>query len=268
MTSKTKPETHVSDSKKKLVKDLAGLLKNKTIMIVSVKGLPSSQFQEIRKKLRDMAEVKVAKKSLIDFALEHSGNKELNELTKYVDSNTAILFSEKDAFELSGFLADNKSPAKAKAGQISDENISIEAGPTELLPGPAITELSSVGLKVKVEGGKIAIMQSLVLVRKGEEISEAKAGILSKLNITPFKIGLEPIAAFLNGKIYTDIKIDKAAALIILKDSYARAFGFAVNVPYLNPETLPFILGKAAMQEKAIEALIKIDAGQPVSQSN
>lgn len=254
-------KTHVSEYKKKTVKELAQLMKKKTVMVVSVKGLPSSQFQDIRKKLRGMAELKVAKKNIIDFALEHSGNKELEALTKYVEGNTALLFSEDDAFVIAGFLADNKSPAKAKAGQISDEDIKIEAGGTDLLPGPAITELSSVGLKVKVEGGKIAIIQPHTLIKKGETISDAKAGILSKLNITPFKVGLEPVAAFLDGKIYSGIKIDKPATLAELKSDFARALGFAVSVAYPSSEALPFILGKASLQEKAIAGLIKSDAG-------
>lgn len=257
-----KVTTHVSDAKKKTVKELASLMKKKTVMVVSVKGLPSGQFQEIRKKLRGMADLKVAKKNIIDFALEHSGNKELEALIKYIDGNTALLFSDTDAFEIAGFLADNKSPAKAKAGQISDEEIKIEAGPTDLLPGPAITELSSVGLKVKVEGGKIAIQQSHVLVKKGEAINDAKVGILSKLNITPFKVGLEPVAAFLEGKVYSGIKIDKPATLADLKNDYARALGFAVSIAYPTSQTLPLIIGKAGLHEKAIDALIKTDAVQ------
>lgn len=257
-----KHTTHVSESKKKTVKDLAGLMKMKTVMVVSVKGLPSGQFQEIRKKLRGMAELKVAKKNIIDFALEHSGNKELEHLVPFIEGNTALLFSEKDAFEISAFLADNKSPAKAKAGQIAEEEIKIEAGPTELLPGPAITELSSVGLKVKVEGGKIAIIQPHVLVKKGEAINDAKVGILSKLNITPFKVGLEPVAAFLEGKVYNNVKVDKAGTLARLKDGFARSLGFAVSIAYPSNETLPMIIGKAGLQEKALASIIKTEPQQ------
>jgi large subunit ribosomal protein L10 len=255
-----KPTTHVSDAKKRTVKELAELMKKKTVMVVSVKGLPSGQFQEIRKKLREMADLRVAKKNVIDFALEHSGNTELKSLVKFIEGNSALLFSDKDAFEIAGFLADNKSPAKAKAGQVSDEEIKIEAGPTDLLPGPAITELSSVGLRVKVEGGKIAIQQSHVLVKKGETISDAKAGILSKLNITPFRIGLEPVAAYLDGKVYTGIKIDKPTTIAGLKIDYAKAFAFAVSIAYANSDTISFIIGKAGLQEKAIAELIKSDA--------
>lgn len=255
--------THVSEKKKAVVKELAGLLKKRTIMVVSVKNLPSGQFQEIRKKLRGKADLRVAKKNIVDFALEHAGNSQLKELMQFVEGNTAILFSDEDAFELSGFLADNKSPAKAKSGQVADEDIKIEAGPTELLPGPAITELSAVGLRVKVEGGKLAIQQAMTLIRKGETISEQKVGILSKLNITPFKVGLEPIAAYLDGKVYNSVKIDKPAALIILRDSFARGFALAVSLGIANEDTIGAIVTKAGREELALSQLIKSD-----SQSN
>jgi ribosomal protein L10 len=47
MVDKTK-KTHVSEGKKSTVKLLGELLSKKTVMVVSVKNLPSSQFQEIK----------------------------------------------------------------------------------------------------------------------------------------------------------------------------------------------------------------------------
>lgn len=250
-------KTHVSDRKKKVVKELEKLMTKKTVMVASIKDLPSSQFQDIRKKLREKAEVRVIKKNLVDFALKHSKSEQLKNLMQYVKGDCTLLFSDEDAFLLSGFLSDNKSPAKAKAGQIANEDIRVEAGSTDLLPGPAITELSQVGLRVKVEGGKIAIQESKVLVKCGESISSEKAGILSKLNIIPFKVGLEPIAAYFNNQIYSDIKINKEEMLVSLNTNFARGFAFAVEIAYINNETLPFILGKAVIHEKAVSSLIK-----------
>jgi large subunit ribosomal protein L10 len=249
-------KAHVSEAKKKRVKELAEQMKRKTVMIVSVKGLPSAQFQDIKKKIRDKAKILVAKKNIVDFALDHCGIKELHGLTPYVQDSTAILFSDADAFEISGVLSDEKSPAKAKAGQISTEELIVHAGPTSLAPGPDISALSAVGLKPKVEGGKIAIMQDHILCKKGEVISDKKASILAKLDIVPFKIGIEPIAAYMEGKTYTDIKIDKELMINQLEGSYSRALPFAVEIAYVNEQTLDFILSKAGIQGMAIETLI------------
>jgi large subunit ribosomal protein L10 len=255
-----KKETHVSEEKKRKVKELAEQMKKKTVMIVSVKGLPSAQFQDIKKKVRSTMKIQVAKKSTIDFALDHSGIKELHELVPFVQEGTAVLFSNEDAFEVAGVLADQKSPAKAKAGQIAPEDLVVKAGPTDLIPGPDISALSSVGIKPKVEGGKIAIMMDHVLCKTGEVISDQKAAILAKLGIVPFKIGLEPVAAYMNGKVYTGIKIDKPAMIAELESAYGRALPFAVEIGYVNDLTLDFLLARAKAHEGVIN---RIMTGEP-----
>jgi large subunit ribosomal protein L10 len=250
-------KAHVSEKKKQIVKDLAGLLNKKTTLICSIKNLKASQFQSIKKKLREIAVVKVAKKSLIDFALEHAKNEEFKALVPHITSDYALIFSDEDAFKLSGILADNKTPAKAREGQEATEDIWVKAGPTSLAPGPDISALSAVGLQPKVEGGKIAIAKDTLFVKKGEAISAEKVSILAKLDITPFEIGLEPIAAFSQGKVYVGIKIDKKGTLEDLLEKYSRSLAFAVSVDFLNKETMPFILGKAASHENALKGLIK-----------
>lgn len=252
--------THVSEVKKQVVKNLAELMKKKTVMVVSIKGLPSSNFQDIKKKIRQKAIVKVVKKSLIDFALEHSGNKELEKLVPHIESDFAMLFSEEDAFEISGMLASEKSPAKAKAGQEAPFDIEVKAGPTELVPGPDISALSAVGLQPKVEAGKIAILKDKILVPAGAIINDAQASIMAKLNIIPFKIGLEPVAAFTEGQVYTNIKIDKEEFLENMLDMYSRVIPFAVSINYLTSETVPYILGKAAAHETVIRRIV---TGEP-----
>ena len=60
-----KKTTHVSEKKKIVVSELVNLIKTKrTVLIASIKGIPSSQYQEISKRLRGKAVVKVPKKSI------------------------------------------------------------------------------------------------------------------------------------------------------------------------------------------------------------
>ncbi len=250
------PKAHVSDRKKESVKKIAERLKSKTVMIVSVKGLPSAQFQDIKKKLRGKAHINVVKKNLLNFAIEHAGNKDIKALEEYNGDSTALLFSDHDAFEISGILASNKSPAKAKAGDIAPSDVEVKAGPTGLLPGPDISALSAVGLAPKVEDGKISVMQDKVIVKEGDTISEAHASIMAKLDIIPFEVGIDPIAAFMDGKVYADIKIDKEGFMEDMLAKFGRVMPFAVEIGYVCPETLDFIIGKAGMEGNAIEALV------------
>lgn len=252
----TQKETHVSDAKKQKVKELAEQMKRKTVMVISIKGLPSAQFQDIKKKLRKKAKIQVVKKSLVNFALDHSKTKELHDLVPYVNDSTAMLFSDEDAFVISGILADEKSPAKAKVGQIAPMDIEVKAGPTELIPGPDISALSAVGLAPKVENGKISIMQDKIIVKEGGKITDALASIMAKLDIIPFEVGVEPVAAFMDGKVYADIKIDKGGALVELEESFGRAVAFTVEMGIVNDSTLDFIISKAGVEGNVIDSLI------------
>lgn len=249
----------VPEYKKKIVADLASKMKkSKTVLLASTKGLPSSQFHEIKKKLRGIAEIAVAKKSITLRAIEASGKGALQNLKEQIKADIAIFFSDMDAFALSGLLSDSQSATKAKAGDTAPEDITIEPGPTDLIPGPAISELSAVGLKVAVENGKLAIKQAVTVARAGEKIKANVAGVLGKLNVTPMKVGFEPLAAYdsVSDKIYVGIKIDKKGILENLRDSVARALSFAVNLAYPTKETIGYIIGKAGRQERAIERIV------------
>ena len=253
------------EEKKKYIVSLADRIKHsKTILVASIKNLPSSQFHKIKKNLRGKADIKVVKKSIIDRAISSVEKGALQNLKSHIDADTALFFSDLEAFELSALLSDNQTPAKAKTGDIAADDISIDAGPTDLVPGPAISELSSVGLKVAVEGGKIAIKQGVLVAKKGEPIKENVAAVLGKLNILPMKVGFAPIAAYdsISEKIYVGIKIDKTATLEELRISLSKALNFALNIKYVSKETISRFIAKAAMEEKAIEKLIESKANQ------
>jgi len=252
----------------KIVNDLIKEIKDsKTILVASTKGLPSSQFHQIKKNLRGKADIKVVKRSAAVRAIEGAARPGLDALKEQVKADTALFFSDLDSFELSGLLTDNQSPTKAKAGDIAPEDISVEPGPTDLLPGPAISELSGVGLKVAVEGGKLAIKLPYVIVKKGDAVKDNVASVLGKLNITPMKVGFEPLAAYdsVSGKVYVGIKIDKKATLEQLRYDIGKALGFARGRGYVAKETLSYFFGKANAEEKAISNLLNKASGQPVA---
>ncbi len=248
--------------KKKLnsVKELSDLLKNKkTILIASIKNLPASQFQEIGKKIRGKAIVKVPKKNLIFKAIDDSKNEQIKKLKEQIDDSVAILFSDMDSFELALELIKNKSPAKAKVGQEAPEDIEIPAGPTDLVPGPAISELGALGIQIQIEKGKITIKEPKIIVKKGKKISAGAAGIMSKLDIKPFSIGFVPLSAFdtKEGKLYLNIKIDREGNLKDLKNSFTKALAFAVSIGYISDDTIKLLIGKAGMHEKALGKIIE-----------
>lgn len=267
MTSQKK----VSPQKKKTAEEFKKLIdSNKTILIASIKNLPGSQFQEIKKKLRGKAIVKVPKKNIIEIAIDSSKNKEVKELKEQIKESTAILFSELDCFELASELEDIKSPAKAKAGQIAPENIEVPEGPTDLVPGPAISELGALGIKIQIDKGKILIKEAKIISKKGEKISQGACDIMNKLGIKPFTIGFVPLAAFdaESKKIYLEIRVNREETIKRLKEAYGKALPFAVAIAYPSKETIGFLLAKANAHAKVLEKLQISETAQNTQSEN
>lgn len=246
--------------KKELAKIIELMKKNTTIMVVSIQNISSPQFQKIKRSLKEQAAIKVVKKTFMLRAIEEvkKTKKNIEELNKWFERGFAIIFSDADPFELASILAENKSPAKARAGQIAPQDIAIEAGLTDLPAGPIISELSKLKIKAGIEAGKIKIKESSVLVKEGEKINEDAAFILAKLDITPFSIGLEPLAVYdsKQDKIYVKIKIDKEGMIKNIKIISLEAFNLALNINYLTKETISFLITKANQEANIILNLI------------
>jgi len=255
-----KYKSKVSEEKKKLVGDISKkIISSNTVLFASTKGLPTSQFQKIKKSLRGTAEVIVARKSIIERAIAKTEKGSLQNMKSNFGADMVVMLSQLDSFELAAMLIDKQSPTKARAGDIAPEDIVIEPGPTDLVPGPAISELGSVGLKVSVEAGKLAIKSQFTIARKGEPINEKVAGVLSKLKIEPMKVGFIPLIAYdaKADKIYKEIKIDKKGTLESLRESIAKAISFARNINYITKETISYLIAKAGKEEIALSKLME-----------
>lgn len=255
MEGKTERIKTIPEFKKATVAMLVEKMKSgKTVLVTSIKSLPASHFQTIKSKLRDRAEILVAKKTIVNRALVESGKGSLIGLKRKIGADVALVFSELSAFELAGMLVDNQSFAKAKIGDIVPEDIRVEEGLTDLIPGPAISELGAVGLKVGVEGGKLAIKVAKTIAQKGDVVTGKLVNVFGKLKINPMKVGFIPIAAFDAGDdiIYEEINIDKKGALESLKESIGKAFGFAVNVGYYTQQTVKYFIVNAGLEEMVL----------------
>lgn len=257
MEKKTKKKAlkDVPQSKIDSVKELTNLIETKkTILVADISNIPGSQFQQIGKKLRGKAIVKVPKKNLFLMALEASKKKGVKDLKESLVKPTALLFSDLDSYELAGELIKNKSPSKAKPGQIAPMDLEIPAGPTDLIPGPAISEMGALGIQIKIQGGKIEVKQSKIVTKEGGIVSESAAAMLSKLGIMPFTIGFVPISAYDSekDKIYTEIIIDPEGTLNSLGIGFSKALAFAVVIGHFNSETIPHMIQKAEREYQIV----------------
>jgi len=217
-----------------------------TIAIVDMHKLPSKQLQNIQKKIRGKAVMKMTKKSLLKLAIKGSSKQNKEELLKIIPQQPAIVFTNEDAFKFYMLVDKMKSAAPAKEGDVAPNDIFVSAGPTNLMPGPAITELTKAGIPAGVEDGKIAVKKDVVVAKKGDKISKALAPALRKLNIEPMLVGLNIVGIYQDGMIYSKEALGFANTFQEkLKVAFSNALSLSVAVCYPTRDSIKYLLAKA-----------------------
>ena len=247
----------IPEWKTKAIDDLADkMFKANTVAVVDIKGLPGKQFHNLRSKLRKEMNITVIRKTVIEHALDSISGKKQNieQLKQKLGEMPAVILSEKSPFSLSKLFMENKAPAFAKAGDIAPEDISVDEGPTPFTPGPMISELSSIGLKVKVDAGKIVVMQKSTIANAGQPIKPEVAEILVKLGVQPMEVGLDLNGAWEKEFIFSKdvLRFDVAEYLGNLSMAVNQAFNISVELAYPTKENIAQLVSKVFRQAKAL----------------
>ena len=250
-------KAHVSEKKKIEMKKLKeSISKSSVIGILDITNLPSAQFQQMRKNLPDV-NMRISKKRIIRIALDElkDSKKGIELLIPTLENcMPALLLSEENPFRIASILAKNKTSAPAKAGQIAPNDLVIPAGPTPFGPGPIIGELGQAGIKTAIEDGKIVVQEDAVVAKKGDEISQKISDLLSKFGIEPMEIGLNIIAIFENGLVYSSdvLSVDEEEYKNNILLGHQEAFSLALGVGYLTEDTVPVLIKKAYKEAKCL----------------
>jgi len=247
----------IPEYKKNIVDEMSDLIRESSIIaLVNMSDIPAPQLQAMRREMKGKISIYMTKKRLMKIALDKSKNEKKNveALANYFEGMPAFIFSNENPFKLSRLLQKSRTKAPAKAGQIAPSDIVINKGPTPFAPGPIISELGSIGLKVGVEGGKIAVKADTVIAKKGEKIKPKVAEILARLDIRPMDIGLGMVAAYEDGIIYTRdvLEVDEKAFNDKLNSAAVQAFNLAFNIAYTTKGNISLLIAKAFNDAKAL----------------
>ena len=246
----------VSAQKKQLVQGLINDIKqNPIIGVVNLQNLPAQQLQKMRSMLKSKGvKLAMARKNLLLRSLSESGKKNIAQLSEKVKGMPALLFTKENPFALSALIEKNKSEAPAKAGQEAPKDIIVKAGPTNFAPGPIISELAAVGIKTKVDAGKLAILVDTKVAKEGDIISAKLEETLKRLDIKPMEIGLNLVAVWENGLVFDSkhLHIDEAEYFNNITKAASWAFNLAVEAAYPSKETAEVLLQKAFREAKAV----------------
>jgi len=243
---------HIPQWKKDEIEEIKKNLKSySSIGVVGIRGIPSNQLQMMRKSLRGIADLKLCRNSLIDRALNESSS-DIQKINKYVEDQTALLFTNENPFKLQRILQQGKTSAPIKAGAVSPKDIVVEKGPTSFPPGPIVGELTGAGIAAGIEGGKVVIRQTKTVAKKGDVVDAKLASILSRLDIHPMELGLDLRAVYQNGMIYESkiLSVDETVYKNNLTLAVQHAFNLSVNSAYPAKATIRTLLTKAASQSR------------------
>ena len=255
--------THVAEWKRKEVEELTNIIKEYPVVaLVDVTGVPAYPLSKMREKLREKALLRVSRNTLIELALRRAGQElgkpELEKLVEHVQGGAGILATRMNPFKLYKLLEESKTPAPAKTGVAVPHDVIVPAGPTSLAPGPLVGEMQSLGIPARIEKGKVSIQKDYTALKAGEVITDQLARILNALGIEPLEVGLNLLAAYEDGIVYTPevLAIDENEYINMLRQAYTHAFNLSVNTAYPTSQTIGAIIQKAFIGAKnvAVEA--------------
>jgi large subunit ribosomal protein L10 len=243
------PERKIQPKKKEALQKIEKIMgEYEVIAAADLRGVRSTQIQEIRKTMRGKAKMLVTKNTIFKKASQQleSKKKSISEFAESISGPIALLFTDMNPYELILFLNRNKVKAPAKGGDIASGEIIITAGNTGLPPGPIISEFGDVKIPTKIESGSIWISR--------DTISTRLASVLARLGMKPMEAGLSIIGAYEKGTIlaHETLKLDLAEYRQNFVKSFNQALVLAIEASYLTPESTPPIIGKAWRQAQAL----------------
>ncbi len=243
MLKKDKPKD--LESVKKLMEQYS------VVGIIDMHKLPARVLLKIRNSLKGTAVIRMSGKSVLERAIKETKRGE--ELLSRLRGSPALLLSNEDPFRLYSRIKRSRATGPARAGDVVNKDVIIKKGPTQIPPGPAISTLQKVGLKTRVEGGKIAVADDKTVLKAGDTVTEDHVGVLSLLKIEPIEICLDVVAIW-DGSVYDKSILDVDAEQYIaeLQNAVRNAVNLSVNAGYPTKLTAGIMLMKAFMEAKSL----------------
>jgi len=245
---------------KKLLND------HKSLGVANLQKVRAAQLQEMKKKLKGVASVRVFKNTLMSRAVaEYKDRPGLEKLEPLLSGSNIFLFTDLNPFKLSLLLEKGRVTTTAKAGDIAAMDVIVPAGNTGQSPGPVISQLNSVGLPTRIEAGSVWINKDTMVAKKGDVIDARLAGVLSKLGIKPVEVGLSLKAVYENGLLITEdqLYIDLEGFRKSLMEALSNAFNLSLNAGYPTSENVSLLLQTA--HRRALN--LALNAGIPTSET-
>jgi large subunit ribosomal protein L10 len=249
---------HYPKKKRLMYEELQRVPTEYTVIALSkMTKVRAAQLMMIRKKFRNDIKIKIIKNKVATKAFENvKGIAGLENLSKQLEGQCALIFTNINPFKLNLIFAQNKVFLPAKGGDIATKEIVVPSGNTGITPGPVLSEFKTANVPTKIDQGTIWVSKDTLVVRPGDIISTPLASLLSKLNVKPIEAGISVNFAIAEGLIFKeqDLRINLEEYKEDLVQSFEQALALATEAGYLTAETVKPLLVKAQQQARSLAA--------------
>lgn len=214
----------------------------------------SGMLQDLRRQLRGQVAVRCIKNTMMRMAMEKMSLPRAEEFLSRIAGSNIFIFSNGNPFKLAMMLHLNKVKVFAKPGDSALDTIVIPAGNTGLSPGPILSKFGGLGVRTRIEGGNVWVVQDTEVARPGDEISRDLADVLARMGIRAAEMGLEIKAVYEGGMVIPreELILDLEAYRGQLTRAHADAFQVALKAAYPTPQTVPALLALAAQNARRV----------------
>jgi len=249
---------HYPRKKRLMYDELQQLPRQYSVIALSkMTKVRATQLMTIRKKFRKEIKIKVIKDKVAIRAFEKvkdlSG---LENLSKQLEGQCALIFTNINPFKLNLIFAQNKVFLAAKGGDIAAKEITVPAGNTGITPGPVLSEFKMANVPTRIDQGTVWVSKDTLVAKPGDVISTPLASLLSKLNVKPIEAGISVNFAVAEGMTFQDkdllINLDEYKEGLIR--SFEQALALATEAGYMTAETINPLLVKAQHQARSLAA--------------
>ena len=249
---------HYPKKKRMMDQELQELpTKYNVIALSKMTKVRATQLMTIRKKFRNDIKIRIIKNKVAIRAFEKvKGVAGIENLSKQLEGQCALMFTNISPFKLNLIFAQNKVFLAAKGGDIATKEIVIPAGNTGITPGPVLSEFKVANVSTRIDQGTIWIAKDTVVAKPGDVISTQLASLLSKLNVKPIEAGIAVNFAIAEGLLFKeqDLRINLDDYKAELVRSFQQALALATEAGYMTPETVKPLLVKAQQQARSLAA--------------
>jgi large subunit ribosomal protein L10 len=227
----------------------------KVVALSKMTKVRATQLMMIRKKFRNDIRIKVIKDKVAIRAFEKVKSVVgIENLSKQLEGQCALIFTDINPFKLNLIFAQNKVFLPAKGGDIATKEIVVPAGNTGITPGPVLSEFKAANVPTKIDQGTIWVSKDTVVAKPNDVISTQLASLLSKLNVKPIEAGISVNFAVAEGLTFhaQDLLINLDEYKDELVRSFEQALALATEAGYMTPETVKPLLVKAQQQARSV----------------